>query len=284
MMKNIIIGHGYCAQHLLAHLDDVQIYTRHWQGVKNAAFLDLDADTESPLVADDAIIFYTVPPAKEGRDDLRLKRFLANIVGKPRHFVYFGSTGVYGNHHGSWVNEQTACHLVDDRAYRRTAAEKLLQEYAKQQAIPLTLLRIAGIYGPQRLSLAKVFNQTTIITAAQAPYSNYIHIEDLCAAAWYLSQQATGAGIINIADGHPQRFAAISRIIAEFCQLPLRKVSLQQAYTDTSPTYRQFLNQSKRIDIAKLTALGYTIKHQDLRHSVQTLLQNNSKENFICVF
>ena len=69
--------------------------------------------------------------------------------GVPR-LLYTSSTSVYGQNDGSAVDEESPVDPRADTARVLVEAEKLLLAAAQQRNFPALILRVAGIYGPER--------------------------------------------------------------------------------------------------------------------------------------
>ena len=63
---------------------------------------------------------------------------------------YLSTVGVYGDHDGAWVDEETECRPVSQRSIQRLAAEMAWQDFADSVGKPLAILRLSGIYGSGR--------------------------------------------------------------------------------------------------------------------------------------
>ena len=65
---------------------------------------------------------------------------------------YLGTTAVYGNHDGRWVDEATPLEPTLARADRRAKAEAAWLA----SGLPVHIFRLAGIYGPGRNALVNL--------------------------------------------------------------------------------------------------------------------------------
>ncbi|HLP78689.1 MAG TPA: NAD-dependent epimerase/dehydratase family protein, partial [Candidatus Paceibacterota bacterium] len=68
----------------------------------------------------------------------------------PRKYIYTSSTSVYGQNDGSLVNENNPAEPAAETAKVLAATENLLLTAAKETGFPSVILRLAGIYGPER--------------------------------------------------------------------------------------------------------------------------------------
>ncbi len=122
------------------------------QGIE-AMRVDLDQDPLPPLPSRDDGVFYFAPPPVQGAADPRVARVLEAFRrdGPPRRLVYISTTGVYGDCRGEWVDEERPVNPGVDRARRRLDAEIRFREWGRESEAELVILRVAGIYGPDRL-------------------------------------------------------------------------------------------------------------------------------------
>ena len=66
---------------------------------------------------------------------------------------YLSTTGVYGDHKGDWVDEDTPLTPATKRGLARVEAEAAWRAIPQ---LPLHIFRLAGIYGPGRGPIAQV--------------------------------------------------------------------------------------------------------------------------------
>ena len=90
---------------------------------------------------------------------------------------YLSTIGVYGDAGGAWIDESYAGDASSDRARWRVEAEADWQALARQKAIPLAILRLAGIYGPGRSNLDKLRAGTAKAIDKPGQVFNRIHTE-----------------------------------------------------------------------------------------------------------
>ncbi len=117
---------------------------------------------------------------------------------------YLSTVGVYGDHDGAWVDEETECRPVSRRSVERTEAEAGWQAFAAASGLPVAVLRLSGIYGPGRNAFVNLKEGTAkrIVKAHQV--FNRIRVEDIGAATRFLAERQLG-GIYNVTDDEPAR-------------------------------------------------------------------------------
>jgi len=221
------------------------------------------------------LVYYSVPPQPTGDRDLRLTRLLDHIDGKPRRFIYFSTTGVYGDQRGATVNEDTPAAPETQRAVRRLAAENTLREWADSHAVPWCILRIPGIYGPDRLPLERLRRREPAIDPRESSPGNRIHVEDLVTVCVAAGQSARADGrIYNVTDGTDDSATAYLQRVARIGSLPAPPfISRADAEKTFSPTSWSFLRESRRVDNRRmLEELQVTLAFQDLDLGIRASL------------
>ena len=226
-MHHLILGYGYCgyylAKELLKNKQQVTTVSRHIDQEKRLPkATHLIHDLNQPLHWTEAntIMYYLIPPPPFGENDALLSQFLHHNPIPAKKFIYFGSSGVYGNHQGAWVNEESTCFVQITRQQRRLDAEQQCLHYCTDQGIQPILLRIAGIYGPDRLPIAAAKAKTPIIDPATAPLINHIYVKDLAAIAYLLSKTDNTHFLYNVADDNPQPMGSLQQSVAKALGLP----------------------------------------------------------------
>ena len=68
----------------------------------------------------------------------------------PKKFVYTSSTSVYGQNDGSLVKENSPTEPLAATAQVLVETERVLLDAARRKEFPAVILRVAGIYGPDR--------------------------------------------------------------------------------------------------------------------------------------
>lgn len=213
-------------------------------------------------------VYYLAPPPAQGREDPRMQRFLEGLAesGQPRRILYISTTGVYGDCAGQWVDETWPVNPGVDRAWRRWDAEQRLRQWREQSGGELVILRVAGIYGPGKLPLARLRKGLPMVAPAQAPWTNRIHIDDLVQACLLGMQRARDGEIYNACDGSPGNMADYFNRVADLAGLPRPPViDLADAEGALSAGLRSYLAESRRLRNDKLLReLGLVLRYPSL--------------------
>ena len=290
-----IVGCGYvgqrlgqhCTQHLGPQLgQECNLYglvrsTRNLQALRAARIqpivLDLDRLIRkdlSPIWCRDSLLFYLAPPPADSESDTRLHRFLNMLPEKPQAFIQISTTGVYGNTHGKQVDETSPVNPQTARAQRRMSAEHISRVWCTENSVRRVVLRVPAIYGPGRLPLERLRAGDPVIRADQAPIINRIHVDDLVQACCIAASRADIAGVYNVSDGNSVTMTEYLRRVARLANLPMpTEISLEEAQLSFSPEYLSYLNESRRIDNARLLReLGVQLKYADLEAGIRASL------------
>jgi len=121
----------------------------------------------------------------------------------PQKFVYTSSTCVYGQTDGSVVTETSPTTPVAETAKILVAAERVLLD-ASARGFPAVILRLAGIYGPDRGYWFKQFlSGEARIEGDGSRILNMVHRDDVIGAILAALKSAPPGEIYNVADDEP---------------------------------------------------------------------------------
>ena len=94
--------------------------------------------------------------------------------------IYTSSTGVYGDSGGEEVDEESTTSPDSEGGKACLSAEQVVREFATSTGHAATVLRLAGIYGPNRLLRRITDLQNGIpITSPPEDWLNLIHVDDI---------------------------------------------------------------------------------------------------------
>jgi nucleoside-diphosphate-sugar epimerase len=200
-------------------------------------------------------------------------QLLAQCTPNLRWVGYLSTVGVYGDHDGAWVDEETVCRPVSKRSIDRLRTEVDWQDFAKQREIPLCILRLSGIYGTGRNGFVNLTNGTAKRVLKPGQVFNRIHVDDIAGAVIHLSS-GNKSGVFNVTDNEP----APPQDVVIFCA-SLMGISPppEIAYDDAkmSPMARSFYGEVKRVSNTKLRTTGYTFSNPDYRTAFTKMWQTD---------
>ncbi len=228
---------------------------------------DLD-DVGKPLgfQLENREIYYLAPPSRTDLCDHRMDYFLSLCaLNPPKKIVYISTSGVYGDCQGEWVDETRPMAPISQRATRRVYAENALTRFCNRQPTDYLILRVGGIYGPERLPVQRL-RDITVICPDEAPYSNRIHVADLAHVCQIAMNSQYRNDVFNVADGHATTMTDFYYKLADFSGQPRPPcVPMSQASEKLSAGMLSFIRESRRLSIRKLqTQLKVSIQFPDL--------------------
>ncbi len=215
----------------------------------------------------------SVAPGRDGDPLLALlggdlKKFLPNLTW----VAYLSTVGVYGDHHGAWVDETTPCRPVSARSVERVAAEAAWTEAAQKVNVPLSILRLSGIYGPGRNAFMNFEKGTARRLVKKDQVFNRIRVEDIGAALAFLAQK-NERGIFNVTDDEP---CPPQDVVSFAATLMGVEPPPEQAFetADLTPMARSFYGENKRVSNARIRDLGFDFRFPEYRLSLKQLWEN----------
>jgi len=263
----IVAGTGYTGHRVLERLPADEVAGASRSPVEtDRPFHRVDFDaldaTDFDLPARYAVL-YTCPPGGDG--DERLQQFLDRLLPAPKRFVYISTTGVYGDCDGAVVSEDTPVNPGSRMSRPRVEAEGLLASWSTRTDCDLVVLRVPGIYGPDRLGIDRIANGDANIRDADANPGNRIHVDDLARCCVAALSEAAPAGIYNVGDGDHRTSTWFTDEVARQAGLPEpRKISREEAEQEFSPMRLAFLASSRVVDTTKMReVLGVTPRYSN---------------------
>ncbi|MGR3570260.1 SDR family oxidoreductase [Brevirhabdus sp.] len=201
---------------------------------------------------------------------------LARVAGRLEWAGYLSTTGVYGDHGGAWVDEDTPLTPGTRRGQMRVQAETAWQRFAAETGLPLHIFRLAGIYGPGRGPFAKVLNGTARRIVKPGQVFSRIHVEDiaqvLAASIARPDLRADRNAIYNLCDDDAAPPQDVIAFAAELLGVPVPpEIPIEQA--EMTPMASSFYAESKRVRNDRIKhELGVALKYPDYRSGLRDLL------------
>jgi nucleoside-diphosphate-sugar epimerase len=179
----------------------------------------------------------------------------------PPRFIYTSSTSVYGQNDGSTVDEKSSTDPVAETSRILSETEKVLLTAAQQKNFPAMILRVAGIYGPDRGYWLKQFlNDEARMDGNGARILNMIHREDVIGCIIAALERGKPGEIYNAVDDEPVSQLEFFAWLAAALNKPL------PASAPGNTEARKRGVTSKHVSNRKLkTDLGYRFKYPTFR-------------------
>ncbi len=244
------------------------------EGIEPLVFDGKLTDDVALAIAAASHVLVSVAPDADGDPVLNACRQTLAASPSLQWICYLSTVGVYGDHDGGWVSEESVCHPVSDRSVERVAAEKAWQELADSVGVPLAIFRLSGIYGPGRNAFVNLANGTSRRLVKPGQVFNRIHRDDI-AKAFVLACEQKAAGIFNITDDEPappQDVVAFAHELAGNEPPP----EIDFATAELSPMARSFYGENKRVSNAKSKAvLGMEYDYPNYRAALAYMWNEN---------
>ena len=237
-MHRLILGCGYLGRRVAAAWaacgDDVSAVTRSPENAEALAAMGL-----TPIVADvtraptlqklpeaDTVLHAVgfdrkAEPSKRDVYVQGLHNVLTAVEGRCRQLIHISSTGVYGQHNGEEITEESPAEADHDSGLICRDAERLARNFSESTAASTTVLRLSGIYGPDRLlSRIEAIHAGLKLPGPADAWLNLIHVDDAVDAVLKTAGSSEADPLYVVSDNQPVRRAEYYGILAELLEAP----------------------------------------------------------------
>ena len=203
-------------------------------------------------------VVHLAPPPGHGWQDTRTQALLAVLRRRsPVQTLVYGSTsGVYGDCQGEIAIETRATNAETSRAQRRIDAEMRVRHFGRSSRVGASILRIPGIYAPDReggTPRGRLLKGTPVLQASDDVYTNHIHADDLAHACVAAMWRAAPGRIYNVNDDTCLKMGDYFDLAADLYGLPRPpRVSRQGATQQLPVMLLSFMGESRRMDNTRL--------------------------------
>ena len=283
-MRLFVFGLGYTALRLASRLQgdgwDITGTCRTEQGLEAMRDRNIHAtlfDGLHPMADKTALmtathILVSTPPDSEGDPALRHHGQDIVAISGLKWLGYLSTTGVYGDHQGGWVDEDTPCTPTSDRGHRRQAAEQGWMQHHTDHKVPVHLFRLPGIYGPGRSALDTLRQGRTRRIYKEGQVFCRIHVDDLVSGlAASIANPRPGAAY-NLTDDEPAPPQDVTAYAANLMGLePEPLTPIDEA--ELTPMGRSFYGECKRVKNNRMTdELGVKLAYPTYREGLTAIL------------
>lgn len=152
-----------------------------------------------------------------------VQHVLAAMHAKCRQFLYVSSTSVYGQSAGEWVDEDSPCEPSQLGGQLNLSAERMvLDQFPSGQGRKANILRLAGIYGPERLlSRIDSLRANQPLAGSGESWLNLIHVDDAVQAIVACSKNAPPGSVYNVVDDRPVLRREYFEALAQHVRAPV---------------------------------------------------------------
>jgi nucleoside-diphosphate-sugar epimerase len=205
-------------------------------------------------------VVHLAPPPGEGpaKDDPRTMALLRalRLRTPPASLVYGSTTGVYGDCGGAKVSESRPVAPRTSRAERRVDAERAVRFYGRSAAVRTAILRIPGIYAPDReggTPRERLQRGTPVLRPEDDVFTSHIHADDLAFAVVAALWRGRPQRVINAVDDTELKMGDWFDLAADVFRLPRPpRVSREEARQALPPTLLSFMSESRRLANTRL--------------------------------
>jgi nucleoside-diphosphate-sugar epimerase len=280
-MRVLIVGCGYVGLPLGVELmkQGHEVFGLRRSDAANTEFAaagihPLTADITRPgdlakLPAPFDWVVNTVSSSKGGADEYRAVYLegTRNLIdwlapAPPKKFVFTSSTSVYAQADGSVVKEDAPTAPQSPTSRLIVETESLLLQAVRERKFSAVILRVAGIYGPERGHLFQQYLRNEARIAAKGErFVNMIHRDDLVTAIVAALKSGRPGQIYNAVDDEPVAQIHFFRWLSE----TLGKFMPPFATEEMHPLRKRGLT-NKRVSNRRLKSeLGVQFKYPTFR-------------------
>lgn len=215
-------------------------------------------------------VLCTIAPGATGDPALKTS---ARVLREARWLGYLSTTGVYGDHGGGWVDEETPPHPVQPRSIARLATERAWQAMGMEMGFAVDIFRLPGIYGPGRSTIDQVKAGTARRIDKPGQVFSRIHVEDVAGTVLLALSRARAGAIYNVADDLP---ASTSEVVAFACALLGEPVPPAVPWDDVAPTLsamaRSFYSENRRVKNDRIkNELGVVLRYPTYKEGLRAI-------------
>jgi len=295
-MTVAILGCGYIGIELgrqLTETHDVVGVRRSQAGIdaiEDAGFTGVQADLTDPeslaSVPDADTIVFAASSGGRGADAAReiyvegqrtaLEHFCSRD-NPPERYIYTSSTGVYGDHGGDWVDEETPLDPTTEKTSVLAEAERVAIDGAAELGVDGMVARLSGLYGPDRYRLERY-----IEGPVTDGYLNMVHQTDTAGAIAFMLRKDPDYDVVLVVDDEPVSKWEFADWLAEACGVdepPKRTKEERLEDDDLSEASRRRILTSKRCRNDRLRELGYEFTYPTFREGYRAAIDAYRAEN-----
>lgn len=250
----LIIGTGFLGEAVVRLFTQAgwKVYGASYSGGENEFSCDLgDIDSVERLASKVGPVDFVLHCASSGRGsgiqgyERVYRDGTAHLVKyfPDSHLAYTSSSSVYGQTDGQLVNEESETIPV------ASTSEVLLEAEKNITATNGTVLRLAGLYGPERsIILKKFLNGSALIEDQGQRHLNQIHRDDAAAAVLHLAgnPETTRGETYNVADSSPLTQRECYHSLAKILDRPIPPSGPRDLNKKRGWTNKQVCNRKLR--------------------------------------
>jgi nucleoside-diphosphate-sugar epimerase len=245
------------------------------EGIEAHAF-----DGAAPLPADAfgnaTHVLCTIAPGTSGDPALATS---APLLRRARWLGYLSTTGVYGDHGGGWVDENTPPRPGQARSIQRLKAERAWQATGLEAGVAVDIFRLPGIYGPGRSAIDQVKAGTARRIDKPGQVFSRIHVADIAATVLAAVTARSSGATYNVADDLPASTADVTAHACDLLDVPTPPLVPWATIEPTlSDMARSFYAENRRVKNERIKSeLGVTLRYPTYREGLRAIAAAEGK-------
>ena len=165
-----------------------------------------------------------------------------------RRWAYLSTTGVYGDCAGARFDESRPVAPRNARAVRRVDAERQLRAATAGGSARVSVLRVPGIYGHDRLPLERLRKGLPALRPDEDVHTNHIHAEDLARIARAALSRGRPGRVVHAVDDSTLRMGDYFDRVADAFGLPRPpRVTRADLVAQVTPAMLSFMSESRQL-------------------------------------
>ncbi len=198
-------------------------------------------------------IMICIPPTSTVSDIvlIRYSHLIKNQAPHLKWIGYLSSTGVYGNHDGNWVNEESDCIPHTATGIARLKTEQSWFSFAHKHQLPLHVFRLSGIYGSGRNVFLRMMHGKKHSIFKENQVFCRIHVDDIVTTLLASIQMPNPLSIYNVSDDEPAPTHIVDNYATNLLNRePLPIIPFSEAHL--SPMEQEFYENNRRVSNLKI--------------------------------
>jgi nucleoside-diphosphate-sugar epimerase len=286
MSHLLCFGLGFSAKVLAARLAakgwEISATSRSEAGaaaIRRLGYGGFVFDGSKPLAskAFDGVTHVVVSAAPDADGDPVLRQCAGDFTARAKQLkwvAYLSTTGVYGDHGGGLVTEETPLTPNTERGHKRLMAETQWLDLWRGHGLSVHIFRLAGIYGPGRNQLVSLQEGTAKRVIKPGQLFSRIHVEDIATVLEASIAKPNPGRAYNVCDDEAAPPQDVVEYGARLLGVPVPPATPYEEAT-LSPMARSFYADSKRVSNQRIKhELGVRLAYPTYREGLADLAQN----------
>ncbi|CAN5759834.1 SDR family oxidoreductase [soil metagenome] len=205
-----------------------------------------------------------------------LRNVLAHLPEGCQRIVYAGSTSVYGQTDGDWIDETSLTRPSNESGRVSLDAERILWKEAMEHGLQAVVVRFVGLYGPGRILRRATLERSEPIAGDPSRFLNLIHIDDAAASAVAALDRGEEDRVYLACDDRPIERQEFYSLVAERIGAPAPR--FEPPAPGSPEAARDGAN--RRASNRRMKAeLGVALRYPDIKVGVPAALASEATES-----